>query len=222
VATAPIAASDAKAESTGKTSRLLNGSALLSWLGKLGLVGATAAAGYFLGPYLTNQWQTHQDTLARKQALVDRISQASGTFLGVVQLQAERKHPSASRLDTAFVRWQIQSEEIHTQIAAIEHEGDLTAQTRWGNYSSDMTWVYYLFRRNSAVRPHALHEVGRYLGLYIDRGSHTIFPIRVLVKSPFQRDGKLNVRFDRALRSLMGHLRLKQREVILAIKPQSA
>lgn len=71
-----------------------------------------------------------------------------------------------------------------------------------------MLWVYYVFKRNGAVRPSlALHRVADYLG----RPFNTL---NGLVDSSFTRKGTVNPTYEHALNELVLQLRLKQRALV--------
>src|SRR5262245_48575328 len=132
------------------------------WLGKLVLVIATALAAFLLGPFLTDRWQDHKDAVARRSAFVEQISNASGRFVGDAKVEANRNASGPSAFDAAFVNWQVESEALHSQISAYE---TARAADEWRDYAYNMLWVYYVFKRNGAVRPSlALHRVADYLG----------------------------------------------------------
>src|SRR3954452_9169170 len=98
------------------------------WLGKLVLVIATALAAFLLGPFLTDRWQDHKDAVARRSVLVEQISDASGTFVGAAHLEAHRTASASSAFDAAFVKWQVESEALHSRISAYETVG---AANKW-------------------------------------------------------------------------------------------
>lgn len=183
-------------------------SGVWDWVGKLLLVIGAAVAGFVLGPLLTNRWQNHQDALSRRGALVERISNSAGKFLGALQVDAHRSGGSSSSLDSAYVGWQVESEAIHSQIAA--YEGDPAAQ-KWSNYAYDMIWVYYVFKQDGAIRPGlALQRVAAYL-------HRPISTLDGLLDSPFKADRTINPTHEHALNELVLQLRLKQRMIISAI-----
>jgi hypothetical protein len=193
------------------------------YLGKLSLVVAAAVAGFVLGPLLTTRWQNHADNLARKSALVERMSNASGRFLGAVRVQAH-KVPSATALDAAFAEWQIESEAIHTQIAG--YVGASVAE-QWVNFSHEMTWVYYLFTPGGPVtRSVALHRVAAYLGRQVstlngllDSAFRTrTIKSRVKVTHKAKRPiHELNPTHENALNTLVQQFDLKQRAIISTV-----
>src|SRR5207244_2058558 len=91
---------------------------LSDWFQKLTLVAATALATFLLGPYLTNKWQNHQQDLKTRSDLVQRIGNAVGKFVGAAEVEAFRIGPNQATYDQEFVRWQVESEAIYTQIQA--------------------------------------------------------------------------------------------------------
>jgi hypothetical protein len=181
------------------------------WLQKLSFVVATALAGFLLGPFLGNRWQNHKERIDTRNALVERISNAVGNFAGAMQVEAHRTPSAESRFDTAFVDWQVESETIHTEIVAYVDRASASTASEWGDYSYDMMWVYYVLKRNGAVRPtFALHRVADYL----DRPFNTL---NGLLDSPFTRARTVNKTHESALTELVLQLRLKERAIILDI-----
>lgn len=180
------------------------------WFRKLSLIVATALAGFVLGPYLTTKWQDHKEALDTRSALVERISNAVGEFAGAAQAQAYANPAARPKFDASFVRWQVESEAINTQIAA--YVADASAGKEWTNFAYAMTWVYYLFNRNGAVKPtFALHRVADYL--------HRPFnTLDGLLESPVVRStGTVNPTYNGALLSLVLHLRLRERMIVAHI-----
>jgi hypothetical protein len=177
------------------------------WLQKLSLVVATAFAGFLLGPYLTNKWQNHQENLDTRSALVERISNAVGKFVGAAQVEAHRTQSAQSAFDASFVQWQIDSEAIYTQIEA--YVDGASAASEWSNYAYDMMWVYYVFKRDGAVRTeYALRRVAAYLG-------RPLSTLDGLIKAaPFLPDGRVHPTHESALRELVLQLRIKERAII--------
>ena len=180
------------------------------WFQKLTLVAATALATFFLGPYLTNKWQNHQQSLKTRSDLVQRIGSAVGKFTGAAQAEAFRTKVDQAGYDRAFADWQVESEAIYTQIEA--YVKPKSAVTTWANYAYDMTWVYYLFKRNGAVDPaYALNRVAKYL----HRPLNTVDGLFKV--SPFLADGRVNPTYESALRELVLQLRLKERAIVSLI-----
>jgi len=179
---------------------------VLDWLSKVSLVVATALAGYLLGPYLSNRWQDHKEGLDRRSALVERISNSTGKFVGAARAEAYRNPTAASAFDRAYVDWQVESEAIYTQIAAYI---DAAAAEKWSDFEYDMKWVYYVFKRNGAVKPaFALQRIADYL-------RRPISTLDGLLHSPFRADARnVNPTYEDDLSELTLQLRMKERAIV--------
>jgi hypothetical protein len=155
---------------------------------------------------LTNKWQKHQQDVRTRSDLVERIGNAVGRFAGAVQVEAYAAGAVQSDYNTAYVEWKVESEAILTQIEAYI---DSKSAIVWSDYAYDMTWVYYVFKRNGAVnRSYELDRVAHYL-----KRPLTTFD-GLYKASPFRSDGRVNPTYESALRELVLQLRLKERAII--------
>lgn len=163
-----------------------------------------------MGPYLTNKWQNHQQSLKTRGDLVQRIGSAVGRFTGAAQAEAFRTGLDQAEYDRAYVDWQVESEAIYTQVEAyVEPKRAVAA---WADYAYNMTWVNYVFKRSGAVDP--AYALGRVAG-YLHRPLNTLDGL--FKASPFLADGRVNSTYESSLRELVLQLRLKERTIVSLI-----
>jgi hypothetical protein len=127
-------------------------------MGRLGTILSSAFVVVVVGAVLSfvfgyaaqqvaREWQQEDKRLDVRTALVQRVSETSADFIGIVRLQGIGGTDD-SQLDAAYRKWALGSSSIGSELRAYVRSDDV--QRRWRDYRTNMANVYYFFREEDA------------------------------------------------------------------------
>ena len=174
------------------------------------LLVVSAGITAFLAPFVTGNWQNHQQVLRDRSDLAELMGRSSADIISAAQVR--EFHPDVERdkpYVLAFRTWDEQSQVVSARIASLDVPHRSAIRNAWRVYSRAMLCYYDMPGRPGTTRRDLRAGTLDALGAYLDDRSYSgLRPIH-------PTDAREDFPYQRAWRRLKFDL-IKQRDAIVS------